>query len=102
MVPEAVESASETGISLAATAFASAMDGGIAVTGAVTTVMNEGLAAMEGQGEEDSPDSCCFQRRGTSTARCLQRSFCCRWSRDRGQAPEVSALYCTAPVVNEG
>ena len=95
MVPEAVESASETGISLAATAFASAMDGGIAV-------MNEGLAAMEGQGEEDSPDSCCFQRRDTSTARCLQRSFCCRWSRDRGQAPEVSALDCTAPVVNEG
>ena len=42
------ESLDETGISLAASALASAVDGGMAVSGAVTSAMNEGLAAMEG------------------------------------------------------
>jgi len=38
----------EAGISVAASAFASALDGGMVATDAVTTAVNEGLAAMEG------------------------------------------------------
>ena len=39
----------EAGISVAASAFASALDGGMVATDAVTTAVNEGLAAMEGE-----------------------------------------------------
>ena len=60
-----------------ASAFASAVDGGMVVSDAVTTAVNEGLAAMEGEQTQAGK-----QTRQDVLTRCLQRSFCCSRGRN--------------------